>query len=157
MNPSTPLKFFASFLLSGTLIFFTFVSISHASESATNGNQSANKPGAVGLIPCGFDTNDNNKLDEAEECTLTDVIVLGNNLINFAITLSVPIFILLFMYAGFLYMTANGNPGKISDAHGLFYKGIIGFVIILSAWLIVNLIVSSLLPEDSTIETFLSE
>jgi hypothetical protein len=50
-----------------------------------------------------------------------------------------------FSYAGFLYLTSQGNPGQISKAHGIFKTTAIGFLIVLSAWLIVYAITGSLL------------
>lgn len=42
-----------------------------------------------------------------------------------------------FMYAGFLYLFSMGNPGKISQAHEIFKKVVIGYIIMLSAWVLV--------------------
>jgi len=51
------------------------------------------------------------------------------------------------MYAGYLYLTAVGDTGQISKAHGLFKNAIIGFIIILVAWLLVDFILTALLPD----------
>ncbi|MEX0931286.1 MAG: pilin [Candidatus Paceibacterota bacterium] len=125
-------------------------------NNQSGANENSYDPEKSGLIPCGFDENKDGVVSGNERCSFNDLLRLANRLIDFAILISVPIFILLFMYAGFLYITASGNPGKIQDAHGLFVKGIIGFVIIISAWLIVNLIVSALVDDEAGINTFLS-
>ncbi|MBU4536903.1 pilin [Patescibacteria group bacterium] len=79
-------------------------------------------------------------------CNFCDLIILVNNIINFIIYLSVPISAMMFAYAGVMYL--SGDPGKISNAHGIFRNVALGLVFILGAWLLVNLITSSLLKAD---------
>jgi len=67
---------------------------------------------------------------------------------KFLIFISIPIATLLFSYAGFLYVTAGGNTGKIQKAHDIFKDVAVGFLIVLSAWLIVNTIVSPLISDN---------
>ncbi|MBU1046467.1 pilin [Patescibacteria group bacterium] len=79
-------------------------------------------------------------------CNFCDLVILVNNIINFIIYISVPVSAIMFTYAGFLYL--SGNPGKIKQAHGIFKNVGLGLILILGAWLIVNLITSSLLKAD---------
>jgi hypothetical protein len=55
----------------------------------------------------------------------------------------------MFAYAGYLYLTAMGNSGQISKAHTVFLDAIIGFIIMLSAWLFVDFILTALLKGDN--------
>ena len=50
------------------------------------------------------------------------------------------IFVILFIYAGFLWMTAGGNESKIEESKKYLSRSIIGLVIILSAFSITGLI-----------------
>ncbi len=77
-------------------------------------------------------------------CDWNDLITLGNNLINFLLTISVSLAAISFAYAGFLYMTAGGDTGKISKAHEILWKVVIGIVVSLGAWLIVHFIIVQL-------------
>lgn len=78
-------------------------------------------------------------------CQYSDLIALANNIIKFLVLdISVPIATIAFVYAGFLYMTAVGDSGKISKAHEIFKKVIIGFIIAAAAWLIVHFILQAL-------------
>ncbi|MDP2705287.1 MAG: hypothetical protein U1D31_00140 [Patescibacteria group bacterium] len=97
-----------------------------------------------GLIPCdGVDT----------KCGFPQLIELGNNIINFLVIASIPLAVISFIYAGFLYLTAGGNEGKIKQAHSIFWKVLWGFIIILTAWLIVQLIINAfLVPGYSLLE-----
>ena len=47
-------------------------------------------------------------------------------------------------YAGFLYLTAGGNSSKVSQANSMLTKVVIGLIVTLSAYFIVDLIVDSL-------------
>ncbi len=88
-----------------------------------------------GLVPC-----------EGANCNFASFIELADRVIDFLLfKISVPIASILFMYAGFLYVTAAGNPTQISKATGIFKNVGIGFILALSGWLIVNLITTALL------------
>lgn len=86
---------------------------------------------------------------KGNDCDFGRLIQLANNVIKFCIIMGISIFSIVFMYAGFLYLTAMGNTGQISKAHGLFWNAIIGFVIMLAAWLLVDFILVSLVPQSA--------
>lgn len=89
-----------------------------------------------GLVTC---TND---------CNWQSFIQLINNLITWLIGIATVIATLLFMYAGFLYLTARGNQSQAEQATGIFTNVAIGFGIILVAWLIVSTIVTLLTSQQ---------
>ena len=113
-----------------------------------------------GLIPCGFDVNNSGVVaDEfnpdgsiklSEECHYSDFITLVETVIDFLIfKLAAPISALMFAYAGFLYMTNNGNESQIKQAHDIFLSVFWGFVIALGAWLVVKVILGFLIGDTS--------
>ncbi|MDO8594178.1 MAG: hypothetical protein Q7R93_01545 [bacterium] len=69
-------------------------------------------------------------------CGFSDVFVLARGIITAWIMAGVTIGTMGFAYAGLLYITAMGSQEKISHAHSIFYKVFLGFVVMLSAWLI---------------------
>jgi membrane-associated protease RseP (regulator of RpoE activity) len=71
------------------------------------------------------------------ECGWSDLLALISNIMKFLIYISVSIGVLACAYAGFLYITAFGESGKIEQAHKIFSSAITGFLIILLAWLVV--------------------
>lgn len=71
------------------------------------------------------------------ECGWADLLVLLNRIINYVISISAFIAVLSFVYAGFLYLTAFGEMGKVEQAHRIFSSTVTGIVIILIAWLII--------------------
>lgn len=97
-----------------------------------------------GLVPC------------KDTCDFNDILQLINNLITFLITtLFIPIIILLFMYAGFKYITAEGNPSKIANLKKMVWHIIVGMLLVLCSWLIVKTIISILSSNESGALQFL--
>ena len=97
-----------------------------------------------GLVPCdGVGDGPNG------ECTFTHFVQLLQNLINWLIFIAVPLSAIIFTYAGIMYVTAAGDPGKIAQAHGIFKNVAVGFIIVLGAWLIVYTITSTFLRPES--------
>jgi len=97
-------------------------------------------PDPVPLVQCGT--------AGGPDCDFNAFLSLIQRLMKFLIFISIPIATLLFSYAGFLYVTAGGNTGKIQKAHDIFKDVAVGFLIVLSAWLIVNTIVSPLISDN---------
>ncbi len=81
---------------------------------------------------------------EGYNCNMTHFIGMVMRIINYAITLAFAFVGIIFAYAGYTYMTAQGDSGKVSKAHGMFTKAAVGLFITLSAFLIVKLIMTSL-------------
>ncbi|OGC80804.1 hypothetical protein A2943_02935 [Candidatus Adlerbacteria bacterium RIFCSPLOWO2_01_FULL_51_16] len=78
-------------------------------------------------------------------CNLCAFGQLIQNIINYAIVLSVPLVAVLVGYAGFLYFTSGANPGNVIKAKGIFATAFIGFLIAISGWLVVNTILHALM------------
>lgn len=53
---------------------------------------------------------------------------------------AVPLIVFMIIYAGFMYVTAQGNESKVSQAHKALTYAIIGGVIILTAEIILQVI-----------------
>ncbi len=94
-------------------------------------NVAANGDG--GLVPC-----------EGPDCDFDDLVALVKAIINFIITLAIVGSAIMFAWAGFIYITAGGSQEKVKQAHNLFKYVGLGLVIILAAWLIVDLILEAL-------------
>lgn len=86
-----------------------------------------------GLVPC-----------TGTDCDFNSFLTLIGNVINYTIFIAVPIAAVAFSYAGFLYLTAVGDTGKIEEAHGIFKSVLTGVFIMLAAWLLVNAILTGL-------------
>lgn len=93
------------------------------------------------FVPCGDFVNNQ------KECGYQDLLIMVNKIINWIIIISVPVAAGVFAWAGILYMT-TGIADKKSDAKAMLWKVFWGFVVILSAWIIVNTITNTLLKPN---------
>lgn len=93
-------------------------------------------PGAGGLIPCA-----------GPDCNFSHVIQFANKIIDWLMRIAIPVTAALFSYAGFLYLTSGGDSGKKTAAHKVFKSVFIGFVMALSAWIIVNFLTNFFLDK----------
>lgn len=89
-----------------------------------------------------------------QECKWEDLLVLVRNIMGLLLYLSATIAVISFMYAGFLYLTAFGDMGKVEQAHGIFSKVIIGFLFVFLGWLIVATILKTMgvVPDFSILD-----
>ncbi|MBU4057435.1 pilin [Patescibacteria group bacterium] len=87
-------------------------------------------------------------------CGFDDMLILAQNIITFILYIAATIAVIMFTYAGILYLTASGKSGQIEQAHKIFLNVLIGFIIVLSAWLVINTIANALL-DKSNFKTYL--
>lgn len=77
----------------------------------------------------------------AEGKGLTEII---GSIINVVLGFLGIVFLVLLLYAGFLWMTAGGDEGKVKQARGMISQAVIGLVIIVAAFAISNFVLGSL-------------
>ena len=102
---------------------------SHAHAAVTAGDTSGNLEAVQGFSGLG-----DQDLDET----------LGL-LINVLLGLLGIIFLVLTIYAGFLWMTAGGDEKKVAKARGIIITAVIGLVILLSAYAISSFVLDQLI------------
>lgn len=56
------------------------------------------------------------------------------------VVIALPIIVLFFVIAGFQFISAQGNPGKLDEARKNFMWVVIGALLILGAWVLATLI-----------------
>src|SRR5690348_14017741 len=93
---------------------------------------------AQGLVSCGLGTG-----IQAFSCQFCSLFQLADNIIKFLLLIAAPIAALLFAYAGFLYMSSGGAQENVSKAKNIFTDVLIGFIIALCGWLVVDTIIRS--------------
>ena len=84
------------------------------------------------------------------DCNLCHIATLAQNVLNTGIFIAVFLSAILFAWAGWKYVTAGGG-GDVSAAREIFTNVLVGLVIILAAWLIVDTIMRTLVNESATI------
>ncbi len=100
---------------------------------------------AEGLIPCGRNIG-----TEAERspCTVCHIIVGGNGLVTWGLKIMTTIAVTVIFAMGVLYIVSAGNPGMMEKAKGGIWAALIGFGIMLAAWLIINVILTTLVSKS---------
>lgn len=77
--------------------------------------------------------------------TDTDPRTIAAGIINVVLGLLGIIFLVLILYAGFLWMTSGGDSAKVDKAKAYLRNAIIGLVIIITSWGIATFVINSLL------------
>ncbi len=69
--------------------------------------------------------------------TITEFLV---NILDILLTLALPVIVFFIIYGGFKLVTAQGEPGKITDARKAITWAVIGGVVVLASKLILEII-----------------
>lgn len=75
----------------------------------------------------------------------TSLAGIVGNVINALLGLSGIILVVLFVYAGFLWMTAQGDEGKVKTSKLIIKNAIIGTILMFSAYIIANTVATTVL------------
>lgn len=142
------MKWYSAVLFALFFIVFLVVPEAVVAESATledRGVVSGEPTPAGGIVPAGLD---NYSPDGYGSCEFVELV---NNVLQFLIGLSALLAVIVFIYAGYLMVSSRGDVGQIQQAKGLFANVAIGFVLMLSAFLIINTILSIMVGSGSGI------
>ncbi len=91
-----------------------------------------------GLVKCDGVVNPNESGRQVK-CNFYNLIVIVNQLINWAFTLSLPVVAGMFAYAGYLHI--SGSEADLKKSRAMMRNAIIGFIIALTAWFMVTTLV----------------
>ncbi len=123
---------------------------------ASNPGAGATAPSGNGilapLVPCDGVKVPSNTDANFRECDFNMLITLAQNIINFLLVFSTAIAASCFFFAGYLYLTAGGNIGQVTRAHHIFKNVAVGLIIALAAWLIVNTVLTALVPATDLVK-----
>lgn len=75
----------------------------------------------------------------------SDPTTLASNLVSQVLSFVGVLFLILMIYGGFMWMTAAGNDERVKTARKVVVSGVIGLIIILSAYAITKFIGTELL------------
>lgn len=107
----------------------------------------------VGMHPALAQQTAFQQFGEASTLPQDSIAIIIARIIRIALSLIGIIFVILIIYAGFLWMTAGGKPDPIEKAKKIIKQGVIGLAIIFSAYSIASWILHRLLEaayESST-------
>lgn len=88
-----------------------------------------------------------------DACSACDLAVMGNTILNWLIGFMFVIFAIVMTVAGFGLVTSGGNPSAKEAAKSKFVNAIVGLIIVLAAWILVDTIMRGVLAgTDGDIE-----
>jgi hypothetical protein len=85
--------------------------------------------------------------------TASDPTAIASNIIGTLLGLLGLVFIILTIYGGFLWMTAQGNEEQITKAKKILMNATIGIIVISMAYAITYFVFSTLIPKTRTDQT----
>ncbi len=87
-------------------------------------------------------------------CQTCHFVQLGNNLVRWLVGAMAAIATVAVVIGGLNMVTAGGDTGKISHGKELIQNALIGFVILLAAWLIIDTVMKTLVGNGNTVPGF---
>ena len=97
---------------------------------------------SAGIVPCGTRAN-------PSPCTLCHIVVGGQKLIDWGLDVMTYIAIAVIVAMAVLYIVSTGNEALMSTAKSGIKAALIGFVVMLSAWLIVNTTLNIMVVDET--------
>lgn len=88
---------------------------------------------AQGIVPC-----------NGLECRFCHLFQLVKNIIDWLVRISFTLAIIFIVWGGFKIIFAGANPGLVSSGRQTIIRAVVGLVILLCAWLIVDTVLKVL-------------
>jgi hypothetical protein len=74
---------------------------------------------------------------ESLQCLLSDILKI-------VVNIGAVVAVFFFIYSGFLFVTAQGNPAQITKARNAFVATVIGTTLLLGAWVLAQVIAGTI-------------
>lgn len=103
---------------------------------------------AAGLVPCGGTDAAGNAEAACQTCHVLGLINGVNAWLVGILSICAAI---MFAVAGYRILTAGGNPSVLKEAKGMIVNVAIGFMIVLAAWILIDLMMKTLLGGEDTV------
>ncbi len=94
---------------------------------------------AADLVPCGGANN---------PCKACHLVSLAQNVLQWLIKIMAFVIALTFAFGGFKMVMSAGNEGAVSSAKEMMTNSVIGFLLLLSGWLIVETVLANLVNKN---------
>ena len=88
---------------------------------------------SAALVPCGGSGQ--------EPCQFCDLFKLVKNVLDFGVKIAIPIAVIAIVYGGIMILTAGASPERAKQGKDIVTAAIIGLVIVLLAWLILDTLI----------------
>lgn len=94
----------------------------------------------TGLVPC-----------QGLDCTFCHLLTLAERVIDFSLYyIAVPLVVIFIIYGGFVILTAGDRPEKVSDGRKIITSAVVGLLIALLAWLLIDIILQLIAGNNLT-------
>lgn len=125
-------------------ILLTIISIVFLMPLVTSAQVIDPQAGGSGVfVPC-----------SGTDCSACDLVKLGNSIIKWLISIVSLLFAVIMIVAGFRLVTSGGNQSARDGAKSMFTNALIGFIIILAAWLLVDTLMRALLGDSGELRGY---
>lgn len=94
-----------------------------------------------GLVPC-----------SGTDCGTCQIVVLGNRVLRFIIMIMIVGVVLLAAWGGFNLLISGGNPSEYTRAKNMLKNVLIGLILMLVAWLIIDTGMKALLKNSGQVQ-----
>ena len=99
-----------------------------------------------GIVPC-----------DGTDCTTGSVVTLANNILRFLIGISVLLATIMIAWGGFKMVTSAGNSGEVSKGREMMTNAIIGIIITLAAWLLIDTVMKLVLKDPDSWKSIIDD
>lgn len=141
MKLSSISYFLSSFLLAIALLFFIISPVyTDETQSTSTGR---------GLVL----KHVSSECFKEGNCTLSDFLLVFKGLADLMLSVLGAIALLFFIIGGVIWLTSGGSSGQIEKGKKILSGTVIGIIIVLGAWTLVNFIIVGLMPKGAR-ETF---
>lgn len=125
------------------ILILAFVFLSLATNTNAASSTTGNKP--VEVQSANLFANTSSECLSKGICDVTDMVSVAINITKYLTGIIGSIALLFFIIAGIKMLLSQGNPSKIGEAKKMMSQTIIGIIVFLSAYLIVDFVQTSLL------------
>lgn len=138
-----------TFSLSRAFLLF-FIALTVGFSSVPFFAYAAAEPSAP-LVPCGRNQNfPGTPENETDPCTICHIVVGGKGIIDWGIRIMTTVAITVLFAMAVLYVVSAGDEGLMGTAKSGIKAALIGFAIMLAAWLMVNITLTVLVDTTDT-------
>ena len=92
------------------------------------------------LVPCGREGQ--------SMCTLCDLFTMVQTIIDFVSAGIIVLAVIFITFGGFMILLAGANPGNMETGKKIITNAVIGVIIALLAWTVINVIFNTLVSKD---------
>ncbi len=135
MKPSSISYFLSNFLLVITLLFFIIFPVC--------AEELRDRKGTQGLILRYVSVDCFKK----GNCTLSDFLLVFKALADLMLSVLGAVALLFFVLGGVIWLTSGGSAGQVERGRKILSGAVIGVIIVLGAWTLVNFTIVTLMPE----------